>query len=106
MELEAGKAGRICVFNGPLFSDDDPDFKGIQVALDFYKVVVWFDGDGELRTTCYKLTQEKLVGEIDFEALTFDSVFRDEQVPIGDIEAATGLNFPSTVVECDTYEDN
>ena len=44
VELEAGKAGRICVFNGPLFSDDDPDFKGIQVALDFYKVVVWFNG--------------------------------------------------------------
>ena len=76
------------------------------MALDFYKVVVWFDSDGELRTTCYKLTQEKLVGEIDFEALTFDSVFRDEQVPIGDIEEATGLKFPSTVVECDTYEDN
>ena len=93
VELEAGKAGRICVFNGPLFSDDDPDFKGIQVALDFYKVVVWFDAAGELRTTCYKLTQEKLVGEIDFEALSFDSVFRDEQVPIGDIEEATGLKF-------------
>lgn len=57
-------------------------------------------------TTCYKLTQEKLVGEIDFEALSFDSVFRDEQVPIGTIEKATGLKFASTVVDCDTYEDN
>ena len=106
VELEAGKAGRICVFNGPLFSDDDPVFKGIQVALDFYKVVVWFNAAGELSTTCYKLTQEKLVGEIDFEALSFDSVFRDEQVPIGTIEKATGLKFASTVVDCDTYEDN
>ena len=89
-----------------MFSDDDPVFKGVQVAIDFYKVVVWYDGDGELHTTCDRLTQEKLVGQIDFEALTFDSVFRDEQVSIGAIETATGLNFPSVVVQCDTYEAN
>jgi endonuclease G, mitochondrial len=106
VELEAGKAGRICVFNGPLFADDDPVFKGVQVALDFYKIVVWFDETGELRTTCYRLNQEKLVGQIDFEALTFDDVFRDEQVPIGSIEKITGLTFPAVVTDCDTYVKN
>ena len=103
---DSAKAGRICVFNGPLFTENDPVFKGVQVALNFYKIVVWYDGDGELRTTCYQLTQEKLVGEIEFEVLTFDSVFRDEQRPIGEIAAATGLKFPSIMVACDTYRDD
>lgn len=100
---ESGKSARICVFNGPLFAADDPVFKGIQVALSFYKVVVWFDGDGKLRTTCYKLSQEEFVGQIDFvEVLRFDEVFKTSQVPIRQIQRITGLKFHPTIVKADT----
>lgn len=99
---EAGKSARILVFNGPLFDDKDPVFKGVQIALSFYKVVVWYDGDGELRTTCYRLSQEKLVGEIEFEVLQFDEVFKTYQIPIGQIEKVTGLTFHNNIRSCDT----
>jgi endonuclease G, mitochondrial len=102
IENEEGKAGRMCVFAGPLFDDDDPAFKGIQVALDFFKVVLWYDGGGELRTTCYRLSQEKLVGHIEFEVLRFDEVFKTYQLPIGAIEKATGLEFHPNITSRDT----
>jgi endonuclease G len=103
IENEPGKAGRMCVFAGPLFDDDnDPVFKGVQIALDFFKVVVWYDGDGELRTTCYRLSQEKLVGQIEFEMLRFDEVFKTYQVPIDKIERATGLKFHPNIADRDT----
>jgi len=104
IENEAGKANRICVFNGPLFSEDDPIFKGVPVALDFYKIVVWYNGEQQLRTTCYRLSQEQQVGEIEFEVLKFDEVFTTSQVPIGTIEKITGLKFHKTVVDNDTFD--
>jgi endonuclease G, mitochondrial len=102
VENESGKAARICVFNGPMFADDDPIFKGVPVALSFYKVVVWYDGVGKLRTTCYQLSQAKLVGEIEFEVLRFNEIFKTHQVPIGKIEHVTGLKFHDTIVNNDT----
>jgi len=102
VENEAGKSARICVFNGPMFDDDDPVFKGVPVALSFYKIVVWYDGDGKLRTTCFQLSQQKLVGEIEFEVLRFDEVFKSFQIPIGKIEKITGLKFHKTIVDNDT----
>jgi endonuclease G len=101
-ENETGKSARILVFNGPLFHDEDPVFKGVQVALNFYKVVVWYDGKGKLRTTCYRLSQEQMVGEIEFEVLRFDEVFKTYQVPIGGIEEVTGLRFHDDIRSCDT----
>jgi endonuclease G len=103
IENETGKAARICVFNGPLFEADDPVFKGVQVALSFYKIVVWYDGGGQLRTTCYRLDQKKLVGQIEFEVLRFDDVFESSQVPIGTIEKITGLDFHPNITSRDTH---
>jgi len=103
VENESGKSGRICVFSGPLFAEDDPIFKGVQVALNCFKVVVWFDGNGSLCTTCFKLTQEQLVGEIEFEVLHFDKVFKTYQCPLTEIESITGLKFHSKMRETDTY---
>ncbi len=101
IENEAGKAARICVFNGPMFDSDDPVFRGVPVALSFYKVVVWYERQ-TLRTTCFQLSQEKLVGQIEFEVLRFDEVFKTFQVPIAKIEKATGLKFHEVMVSTDT----
>ena len=102
VENEASKAARVCVFAGPLFDDDDPIFKSVQVALSFYKVVVWYNGHGKLRTTCYRLSQKKLIGEIEFEVLKFDEVFKASQVPIATIQKITGLVFHKILVDSDT----
>jgi len=103
VENESGKAARICVFNGPLFSADDPVFKAVQVAMDCYKVVVWYDGKGKLRTTCFRLSQVDLVGEIEFEALKFDKIFKTYQVGLDEIEGITGLVFAARLHQTDTF---
>ncbi|MBX7167542.1 MAG: DNA/RNA non-specific endonuclease [Pirellulales bacterium] len=102
IEDETGLSARICVFNGPLFDEEDPIFKGVAVALKFYKIVVWYNAEQQLQTTCYRLSQEKLVGEIEFEALRFDEVFKTSQIPIGEIERITGLEFHENIVKHDT----
>lgn len=102
VEDEAGRSARICVFGGPLFKDDDPVYKSVQVALECFKVVAWFDGAGKLRCTSFRLTQVQLVGEIDFEVLHFDEVFRTHQCPLREIENATGLVFPQVLRTADT----
>jgi endonuclease G len=102
VENEAGKSARICVFNGPIFAADDPVYKSVQVALSCFKIVVWYDGTGQLRTTCFTLSQKDLVGEVDFEVLHFDEVFTTSQHPLAEIEAATGLTFHGRLRQSDT----
>jgi endonuclease G, mitochondrial len=102
---EDGRAGKICVFNGPIFDKDDPHFKGIQVPMEFWKVVVWKNKLGRPRTTCFKLSQEDLVSDIEFEELRFDKIFRNYQCSIEFIEDATGLTF-TRIRDWDTYDDS
>ncbi|WP_181179419.1 DNA/RNA non-specific endonuclease [Methylibium rhizosphaerae] len=102
--LEPGKANRICLFAGPIFDSQDRPFKGVQVALSFYKVVVWFDATGALRTTCFVLDQKRLVGDIEFEALHFDEVFHSKQKSLQLIEEKTGLKFAAVMHDCDTFD--
>jgi endonuclease G len=105
VQLESGKAARICVFSGPLFLDDDPTYSGVQVALSCFKVIVWYDKDGNLRTTAYRLSQESLVGDIEFEALRFDRIFKPEQKPLAWIEKHTGLTFAQAMRDTDSFVD-
>jgi len=90
---ESGEQGKINVYNGPIFHDEDPVFKGIQVPMDYFKVVIWRDKDNQLRSTGFILTQKDLVGDVDFEALHFEDIFTHRQVPITEIERRTFLDF-------------
>src|SRR5262249_20764318 len=75
VEHEAGKTTKICVYNGPVFIDSDPVFKGIQIPMRFWKIVTWLNGAGEPKTTAFILSQEELVGGIQFEELHFEKQF-------------------------------
>jgi endonuclease G len=94
---ETGNLGRISVFNGPIFKSDDPVFRGVQVPLDFFKVILWLDDEQQLKATAFKLSQENLVDDIDFfhEAIDvhLNPVFKEYQVSIKWLSAATDLNF-------------
>lgn len=68
-KVEKGEMARISVFNGPIFKDSDPVFKGIQVPMSFYKIILWLTKNGNLKATAFKLSQEELVDEIDFETI-------------------------------------
>ncbi len=103
VELEAGKSARINVFTGPIFRDDDPIHASVQVALSCFKVVAWYNKDGDLCATGFELSQDQLVSNIVFEELNFGRLFKPEQKPLGWIEEATGLTFAPILKDADTF---
>jgi endonuclease G, mitochondrial len=104
-EVENGKTARISVFNGPIFKEDDPVYKGIQVPMDFFKVVLWLTDNGNLKATAFKLSQEGIVDDIDFEQLDLDqnTRFKEYQCSIKSLETATKIDF-SEIVKFDTFD--
>ena len=106
-EEEQGKTAKISVFNGPIFKDTDPVFRGIQVPLDFYKIVLWLTDNGNLKATAFKLSQVALVDDIDFEQLDLDqnTEFKEFQCSIKSLQSETGINF-SKLLPFDTFEGN
>jgi len=60
--LDNAKAERkkVSVFSGPVFRTDDPEYRGVQVPMDFWKVLVRVDG-GRLRATAFVAAQGDLV---------------------------------------------
>lgn len=106
-EAEKGKTAKITVFNGPIFKKNDPVFRGIQVPMDFYKIVLWLTDKGDLKATAFKLTQEDLVDDIDFEQLDLDqnTEFQEYQCSIKWLQDKTQLDF-SDFSKYDTFEGN
>lgn len=102
IKLEDGKSSRVSIFAGPLFLEDDPVYASVQVALSFFKIVAWYDGEGTLRATGFRLSQGNLVGAIEWEELHIDALLKTAQKSIDEIEKATGLKFPKTLKDADT----
>jgi endonuclease G len=103
-EAEHGKTAKISVFNGPIFKDDDPVFRGIQVPMDFYKIVLWLTDKGKLKATAFRLSQTKLVSDIDFEQLNVNenTEFKEYQCSIASLQNDTKIDF-SAIIAYDTF---
>lgn len=86
------------VFTGPVFDDNDLVYRGEQVPERFWKVVVFVDSAGMMRSGAFLLSQDHLLDE--FEAM-FDA-FRVHQVPIREVADITGLDF-GPLVEADRF---
>lgn len=101
---EDGNQGRISVFNGPIFTDEDEVFRGVKVPLHFFKVILWLTDDYELRATAFKLSQENLVSNIDFEQIDIDqeAAFKAFQISLPALQELTHLNFED-LFEFDTF---
>ncbi len=93
VKKEAGAESKICVYNGPVFLDSDPVYQSVQVPMRFFKIVVWINGKNEKKTTAFILSQEDLVGGIQFEELDFNKEFITHQCSVSFIEGLTGLTF-------------
>jgi endonuclease G, mitochondrial len=107
VKKESGKTGKISVFNGPVFKDDDPVYKGIQVPLDFYKIILWLTDNGKLKATAFKLSQQNFVADMDLhEEIDIDQNmdFKEFQCSIKSLETATQLDF-SAIEAFDTFDN-
>ena len=105
VEKEKGKYSKITVLNGPIFSEKDRYYKGIQIPMEFWKIILWFGENGKLRATAFKLSQETLVDNIDLEKLGFDTntEFKEFQCSIKSLEDETSLDF-SRLLKYDTFK--
>lgn len=81
----------VSVFAGPVFKKNDPEYRGIRIPRDFWKVITYVDSeDGKLKVKAYLLTQDNLMDDI--EALELDP-FRLYQVSVPELEKITQLGF-------------
>ena len=89
---------RICVFTGPVFRDDDPEYtttKGVDVQIprEFWKVVAMIRKDGRPSVTGYLVTQRDLLADMGVEAPFQYGAFRTFQRSLMALEKLTGLTF-------------
>ena len=103
LDNAADNGRRLVVFTGPIFSDTDPAYRGVNIPLRYFKVAVFLHR-GDLAATGYIVDQTPELanlpdvprpGAID-EAPPLGP-FRTFQVPIRDIAALTGLNLDQLV---------
>jgi endonuclease G len=84
---------RISVFTGPVFSGSDPVIHGVQIPLQFWKVVAFIhDESGALHATGYVSSQAKDVGGLK-PTFVFGDVLHQQRT-LAAIEELTGLRFP------------
>jgi endonuclease G, mitochondrial len=114
IKKEKGKQARMTVFNGPIFDDKKDRIRlGVFVPMQFFKIILWLNDDDELRATGFKLSQETLVTDDQFdesmllgeEALDIDKLvaFKGYQCSIKSLSSLTKIDF-SKIEKYDTYK--
>jgi endonuclease G len=84
---------KVSVFTGPVFADDDDEYRGVKLPRQYWKVVAMAKRDGDLSATGYLLSQERLLDGLEsLEEFSYGE-YRTFQVPIERIEQLTGLSF-------------
>lgn len=98
LEGAKGDEVAISVFTGPVFGANDPEFRGVQVPLRFWKILARVE-DGQLLATGFLADQSGLVlPHFEDSESAFDDTLGDVahfQVPIKEIEKLTDLRFDS-----------
>lgn len=102
-ENAADNSRRIVVFTGPVFSEHDPAYRGVDIPLRFFKVAAFLHR-GNLAATGYVVDQTPQLDDlpdIPRPGVTDDAPplgpFRTFQVPIRDVAALTGLGLDQLV---------
>jgi endonuclease G, mitochondrial len=85
-------AGRLCVFNGPVFRNDDRKHRGLKLPREFWKVVVFRNAAGKPSAVAFILSQHDLIKNLPAEEFQVGP-YAPFQVKILKIEQLTGLDF-------------
>lgn len=90
--LDKAKADRerITVFTGPIFTEQDPKYRFVNVPMRFWKIVIRVD-NGKLMATALLADQRPLINELPERA--GDVIVHQYQVSIKEVEDLTGLDF-------------
>ncbi|MEX2264385.1 MAG: DNA/RNA non-specific endonuclease [Bryobacteraceae bacterium] len=87
---------KVSVCGGPVFRDDDREFREALLPREFWKVIAFVEG-GTLKAKAFLLTQN--LDEL--EALELDE-FKVFQVAVTEIESRAGLTFPAVLRSADS----
>ena len=72
----------------------------------FFKVILWLTDNKQLKATAFKLSQDELVDEIDFDKEQIDidqnEQFKEYQISLKELQEVTHLDF-SYLLKYDTY---
>ncbi|MDZ4820667.1 MAG: DNA/RNA non-specific endonuclease [Planctomycetota bacterium] len=84
---------KMTVFTGPIFGTSDPNYRGVMIPKQYWKVAVISRANGMLTALGFIVDQEKLLHEfISFDTAAVAQTF---QVPVSKIASLTGLDFGS-----------
>jgi endonuclease G len=80
------------IFTGPVFGDNDPEYRGALIPTAYWKVAVMVRADtGKLTATAYVVSQSDLLTHLEFAY----GQFRTYQIPVTRAEAIAKLDFGS-----------
>jgi len=81
---------KVTVFTGPVLSEVDPEYRGIRLPEEYWKVIVIRNAfTGRLSATGYLLSQSEFIEDLEFRF----GAFKTYQVAIRALERKTGLAF-------------
>ncbi|HJW00944.1 MAG TPA: DNA/RNA non-specific endonuclease [Arthrobacter sp.] len=88
---------KISVFGGPVFQDNDREYRGVRMPREYWKILAYMD-QGVFKSCAFLLTQN-----LDpFEALDLDE-FRAFQVSTAELEERTRLRFAEALRGADAF---
>lgn len=90
---------RISLFGGPVFHDDDREYRGVQIPREFFKVLAYV-ADGDLSAKAFLLTQS--LDQLELFELNPFKVF---QVTLGEVEQRCGFRFPANLRAADSFAE-
>lgn len=90
---------RCSVFAGPVFHTEDQHYRGYQIPVEYWKLILFTQG-GQLKARAFLLTQD-----LDrLQVLMALDEFRVYQLTVAELEERTGLTFPAPVHEADDLQ--
>lgn len=87
---------KVSLFGGPVFREDDREFRNVKLPREFWKVIVFVE-DEKLKVKAFLLTQN--LDEL--EAFDLDQ-FKVYQVALSEVEGRCGLTFSATLHSADS----
>jgi endonuclease G len=83
---------KMCIFNGPVFRQNDRKHRGIRIPREFYKVVVFEKDNGKPTALAFVLSQATLIKNLPTEEFEIGP-YGVYQVRLSDLEKKTKLDF-------------
>ena len=84
---------KVSVFTGPVFANDDAEYRGVKIPKQFWKVVAMVKSNNKLSATAYIVSQKDLITSLEAEFVF--GKYKTFQVSVETIEQLTGLDFGS-----------